>query len=256
MIETFGDVGQDPDEREGVQDRRDRDDDRHQHRRQRAEDEEQDHEAAEAADQRLGEHARAAARATGRGVVERVAPGQVGLHALGRVLLELRPHLVDVHRRAEGRRLRRVDLGEGRVPVLRDVGAVLAGREVRRVARAGVDRRGCRDRLLDPGLLGDVAVGVEDRHERRLLAGAEGLQRPLVRLVRRVARDREALEPALRHLARREGAEQRQHDPRRDHDLAAADDQVREPREPRLSLGSAHGVHATDPSGAFGVAGW
>jgi hypothetical protein len=48
------DVGQDPDQREGVEDRRDRDDDRHQHRRQRAEDEKQDHQAAEAADQSLG----------------------------------------------------------------------------------------------------------------------------------------------------------------------------------------------------------
>ncbi len=41
------DVGEDPDEREGVEDRGDRDGDRHQHRRQRPEDEEEDHERAE-----------------------------------------------------------------------------------------------------------------------------------------------------------------------------------------------------------------
>src|SRR5213078_5405935 len=97
-------------------------------------------------------------------------------------------------RRAEGRRLRRVDLGEGRVAVLRDIGAA-AGGEVRRGPRARVHGSGRGDRTLDALHLCHVAVAVEDGDERRLLAGAEDLERLLVRLVRRVARDREALEP-------------------------------------------------------------
>ena len=63
--------------RERVQDRGDRDDERHQHRRQRAEDEEEDHERAQAADQRLGQDARARLPPAERGVLERIAPGQV-----------------------------------------------------------------------------------------------------------------------------------------------------------------------------------
>src|SRR2546429_7205440 len=82
------------------------------------------------------------------------------------------------------------------------------------------------DRLLDSRCLRDVATRAEDGDERRLLTGAEGLQRALVRLVRRVPGDREALEPALRHLRRREGAEEREHDPRADHEPAVPDDLV------------------------------
>src|SRR6476659_2301468 len=61
-----GDVGQKPNEREGVQDRRDGDHEWHQNCRQRSKDEEQDHERAETADQRLQKDTRPTAR-TGRG---------------------------------------------------------------------------------------------------------------------------------------------------------------------------------------------
>ena len=53
-----GDVGQAQHEREGVEDRGDRDGERHQHGGQRAEHEQQDDQRADPADQRLGEHAR------------------------------------------------------------------------------------------------------------------------------------------------------------------------------------------------------
>src|ERR1700704_5959598 len=59
------------------------------------------------------------------------------------------------------------------------------------------------------------------------------MERPLVRFVRGVARDREALEPPLRHLACGEHAEQRQHDPHTDHDATAPHDQVGEALEQR-----------------------
>ena len=170
----IGDVGQDPDEREGVENRRYRDRERDQHRRHRPEHEEQDHEATEAADQRFGEDARAAVVTARRGLVKRVATGQVRLHAGGCTLLQLSAHLRNVHRRAEGRRSRRVDLRERRVPVLRDVG-VAVGRPVRRDAGARVDLRRVRDRLLNARLVPDLAVRVEDSDERGLLPGPEGL---------------------------------------------------------------------------------
>src|SRR5205085_9679642 len=69
--------------------------------------------------------------------------------------------------------------------------------------------------------LGHVAVRVEDRNERRVLAGPEYLQRPLVRLVGRVAGDRELLEPPLRDRVRRVGADQCQCQPEK-HDRAPA----------------------------------
>ena len=185
------------------------------------------------------EDARAVAAAARRRLVDRVATGQVRGHARGRGLLQLRADLVDVRRRGEARDARRVDLGEGRVPVGRDVGAA-ARRPERRDARARVDGGRCGDRALDPLLPGHVAVGVEDGHERRLLSRAEGLQGALVRLVGGVARDREALEPAVGDAPGGVGAEERQGDPDADHGAPAADDQVREPREQRLSGDGGH----------------
>ena len=73
-------VREPPDERERVEDRRHGDGERHRDGRDRPEDEEQDDERAEAADERLGDHARAVAAAA-RGALERVAAGQVDGHA-------------------------------------------------------------------------------------------------------------------------------------------------------------------------------
>src|SRR5581483_184511 len=83
-------------------------------------------------------------------------------------------------------------------------------------------RRDCR-------VLRGVAARVEDDHVRWPDAGAEGLQRPLVRLVRGLPRDREALVPALRDLVGGERAEDREHDPDADDEPASTDDHVREP---------------------------
>src|SRR2546423_13270162 len=69
---------------------------------------------------------------------------------------------------------------------------------------------------------------MEDDDVRRPDAGAELLQRPLVRLVGGLARDREALVPALRDLTRGEGAEECQHDPGDDHLPAMSSRQVSE----------------------------
>ncbi len=61
-----------------------------------------------------------------------------------------------------------------------------------------------RDRLLDPGLLADVAVrDGEDRDAAGTAARAERLERALVGLVGAVARNRELLEPAVGELAGR-----------------------------------------------------
>src|SRR5207248_9554004 len=108
-----------------------------------------------------------------------------------------------------------------------DVGST-AGCEVRADARALVDRLSSRDRLPDSLRLRDVAGAVEDCDHRRLLAVPEGMERALVRLVGRVAGDRELRQPALRHLPGGEPAEQREYDPGGDHDPPAAHDQVGE----------------------------
>src|SRR5207302_6118180 len=100
---------------------------------------------------------------------------------------------------AEARRTGWVDLRERGSPVVREVCGA-ARRPVGRDTRAAIHACGCIDRLLDPRCLGDVPARVEDGDERRLLAGAEGVQRPLIRLVGRITRNREALEPSLRHL--------------------------------------------------------
>src|SRR2546429_507347 len=72
-------------------------------------------------------------------------------------------------------------------------------------------------RLLDRRAPGCVAGGVEDDDVRWAHADAECLQRPLARLVRGLARDREALIPARGELAGGDAAEHRQHDPDADH---------------------------------------
>ena len=123
-----------------------------------------------------------------------------------------------------------IDRRVRRVPVLGDVRQA-PGREVRRRARAAIRALRCGDRAGDAAFLRHVARAVEDRDQRRLLAGAEDLQRLLVRLVRRIAGNRELRQPALRHLPGREAAEEREHDPEADHAAAAANDQVREARE-------------------------
>jgi hypothetical protein len=71
------DVRECPDERERVQDRCNRDDQRHQHRGQRPEDEEEDHERAETADQRLEEDARPSVLGVTVRLVERIATRHV-----------------------------------------------------------------------------------------------------------------------------------------------------------------------------------
>jgi len=76
---------------------------------------------------------------------------------------------------------------------------------------------------LTPGVL-RVALRGHDDDERSVFAASEGLQRALVGLVGRVAGDRERLEPALRNLGGRERAEDRESEPRADHEQAVADD--------------------------------
>src|SRR5205085_8150244 len=76
-----------------------------------------------------------------------------------------------------------------------------------------------------------VARGVEDADVRRAYADTERLQGALVRLVGGLARDREALEPALRDAARGETAEQREHDPDCDDRPAMTGDDVSEAGE-------------------------
>ena len=223
------DVSQRPDEAERVQDRGDRDHDRHQHGGQRAEHEEQDHERAEAADQSLGENARAGA-AAGCFILNRIAPREVDRDAGRGRRLQCGPRRIDEVDLAEVRYSARVDRGERRVPVLRNVG-VAARREVGADPRLGICRLRFVDRVRDPALLRDVARAVEDGDHRRLCAAAEDVQRPLICLVGRSAGDRELRQPALRDLAGREGAEDRQHDPHADHEPAAADDQMGETLE-------------------------
>ncbi len=81
--------------------------------------------------------------------------------------------------------------------------------------------------FCEAGVLRHVALRLEDGDERRLHAGAEAVECSLVRLVRGVARDREALEPALRHLRGGERAEEGEGDPDADHHAATANDDVR-----------------------------
>ena len=219
------DVRQAPDERERVQDRGQRNRQRHRDGGNRSEDEEQDDERPTAADQGLGEHARAAAAAARR-ILEREQSRQVRRHAGRRVCRERRPNVFDVHVLGEVVLAGRIDLREGGVPVLRQVHGVVRV-HVGAHTRARIH---CR-RPVDGPLqvhLGDVAVRMEDRDERRPFPGPEGLQHFLVRLVRRVAGNRERLEPAMRDLGRGERAEDRQDHPEADDDCAPSVYDVRE----------------------------
>src|SRR5215213_3239685 len=63
------------------------------------------------------------------------------------------------------------------------------------------------------------------------LAGAEKVERPLARLVGRVAGDRERLEPALRDSTGGETAEDRGDDPHEDDRLAVTGGDMSEPSE-------------------------
>ena len=175
-------------ERERVQDRRDRYDDRHQHRRHRPEDEEEDDQRSDASDHRLR-------RTLGPSVaalrlVERVTPGEV-------------------HGRRPAVRSPAVSRGSRSVCVSAPNPAVRADRSsanivcrsletyaslrvenhepTRKRGKSAADRG---DRPLEPGALRHVALRREDGDVRSLRAGAERLQRALVRLVRRVAGDR------------------------------------------------------------------
>ena len=168
------DVGQRPDEREGVQDRGDGDGDRHQHRRQGAEDEEEDHERAGAADQRLGQHARAVAAARGRGL-EREEPRQVGLHAGRGRRLQRRPGLGDVHRGGEVRVPGRVDLREGGVPVASRRRRGCPVDQYEETRESGLTAAAAAIALAIPACLVMSPVVWKTATQRRLLAGAEHL---------------------------------------------------------------------------------
>src|SRR5207247_10525338 len=103
-----------------------------------------------------------------------------------------------------------------------------AGREIR--AREGAVRE-LRDPLLgllDRGALRRVGGRMEDDHVRRAHADAEGLQRLLGGLVAMLARDGEALVPALRDLSGGESAEDGEDEPDRDDWLPATRDEVTE----------------------------
>ena len=90
----------------------------------------------------------------------------------------------------------------------------------------------------------------EDRHERRLLARAERLQRALVRLVGGVAGDRERLEPAVAEPAGGRPAEHREHEPDPDDRPAAANRETCERGEhaPTLSRGGLHESRSPQPA--------
>src|SRR5207253_4413877 len=81
-------------------------------------------------------------------------------------------------------------------------------------------------RRPDRAALRRVSARVEDEHVRRAHADAEGVQRPLVGLVGRATRDREALEPAFRDLAGGEAAEEGEQEPGADDLPAVAGDDV------------------------------
>mgnify|MGYP003694470937 CR=1 FL=1 len=243
MIETFGDVGQRPDEREGgSRIEATAISERHQHRRQRAEDEEQDHERAEAADQRLGQDARPPLSPPVEASSERrrARSGDAST-PVGVAFFSCRAHLrrscVD---ELEARRPGRVDRRERRVAVRRDStrgcrststsDVAGAGDYLRRAARSPSDARSLF--VTSPSVRNTATSG-------GLLAGAEGLQRPLVRLVRRVAGDREASRtsawrPGPRRRPRTASARPR---PTITHQRRRATARARAGAKPRLVLG-------------------
>src|SRR5439155_18206478 len=149
-------------------------------------------------------------------------------------LLQRPPGRVECRHAFEALLADRENLRERRVPVLRHV-CVATGREVVAEACPRVLSRGLPESRRDPRNLRHVASGCDDhRHERRVLAVSKQLHRPLVRLIRGIARDRERLQPALRDALRRIGAEDREDEPEPDHHLAAPQD---EPGQPLHCLG-------------------
>ena len=235
------DVRQQPDQRERVEDRGDRHEDRNHHRGQGPEDEEQDDRRAEPADQRLGEHARTVRVATLR-LVERVATGQVDIDARRNGLRERVPNLAHEVLGVESLLSGRVEGRERRAPVVGDVRLVPVRRVERRNAEVGELRGNVADGDGHVVVRRDVVFGAEHDHVRRLGAGAEGLQRALVRLVGRVARDREFLQPAGGDRAGGVRAEHRQAEPGCDEPPPSSHDDVGEPLEHPRTLAIAVGA--------------
>ena len=197
------------------------DDHRHQHGRQRPEDEQQDHERAQRSDHSLNQQAGTAARAIGARLVEREVAGDVHGDPGRQACRGRGPHLHGTALRGDGGRTGRIDLGEGGVPVARDVHRV-PGREVRAYEGAGHGGGGSPRRALDRPALRRVTSRMEDDDVRCACAGAERVQRPLARLIGGAARDREALVPAVGDLSGSEGAEERENRPGADHGPAVA----------------------------------
>src|SRR5438128_8955477 len=133
-----------------------------------------------------------------------------------------------------------MDLHERRVSIARHERKA-AGREVRTRERAGA--RFCRTlhRRADRAALRRVALRVEDDDVRWAHADAERLQGALVRLIGGLARDREALVPALRDLAGGEATEEGEHDPDGDDGPAITRDEVSEACEQAVSFSEVPG---------------
>ena len=224
------DVGEEPDEREGVENRGHGDRDRQQDRGQRSEDEEEDHERAEPADERLDEEARATRVAVLVRLHDRVVAGDVDFGARGQSALRRSEDCLGAALGVDVRRAGRVELHEGRVPVVRDVRGA-ACREERARPRAGTCLERSFHRRGNRFALGRVALGFEHDDVRRAIAGPEPIERPLVRLVGRVAGDRERLEPTLRHLGGGEAAEDGERQPGQDDGLAVVGGGVSEASE-------------------------
>ncbi len=154
----------------------------------------QDEQRADAADQDLDREAGPLGAAD---VLEqRVAPRQVHRHGRPGSPPSRRAHPLDVHGRAEpgvcpaGRSPRRSCGGPStrtRCRVRREVGAR---------PRSGVDRGALGDGGPDPRLLRDVPFEWKTATSGDCSPLPKALQRPLVGLIGRVARDRERLEPA------------------------------------------------------------
>jgi hypothetical protein len=136
--------------------------------------------------------------------------------------------------RAEARPSRWIEGREGDVPVARDVGEA-ARREVGRAAERRELLRDTRERLAGGRALGHVALDAEHGDVRGLRSRAEDAERALVRLVGRVARNRELLEPALRNLLCGERTENREDDPADRHEAAVPHDRARKPGQGALS---------------------
>jgi hypothetical protein len=79
--------------------------------------------------------------------------------------------------------------------------------------------------------LGRVALRLEYDDVRGPIAATEPIERPLVRLVGRVAGDRDRLEPTLRDLGGREAAENGERQPGQDDGLAVVGGGVSEASE-------------------------